>query len=110
MPHDLTSRSWLIFAGPDANESEIEEFVLNEGFKQTNRESLTRVTRSMVQTLSKCGTADGKSYYLWNIDLDLMNDSATDRILSEVEEAMRSTLEQRGAVLSTPMAPVVSDQ
>jgi hypothetical protein len=105
---EITSRSWLIFAGPDGNDSEIEEHVLTDGFKNTERASLTRVTRSVMQTLSKCQTSDCKSYFLWSIHLDLMGTTAaTDRILTDVEEAMRSTLEQRGAVLSTPLQRVV---
>jgi hypothetical protein len=105
---DIISQSWLIFAGPDANDSEIEEYVLTEGFKKTERSSITRVTRGVMQTLSKCQMLDNKSYFLWSIHLDLMGTTAaTDRILTNVEETMRSMLEQRGAVLSTPFKRVV---
>lgn len=106
----LSGSEWIISPGPDVKEEEFEKFLLSEAFKETQRATLTRVTRHSMQSLEKCQTAEGKTLYVWSVQLDLMNTAVAGRIFGSVEGTMKTQLESRGATLSTALTRVEPDE
>ena len=83
-----------------------ERFLQAQALPAADRAALTRITRSIDQSLLKgAEPGSGQLYYLWRAELDLMTDQGTvaPTLADEVWSALQAELATQQAVLTAPL-------